>query len=663
MEQHWLTMFPQLTRCVACYTALAVLLTVVAFAFDMGASTVTGLHRTVYEGRGLLGRLLLEDVAPDLTLDFIDATPDLPERLHVVWRGMWFLPETRDIRLWARGDGRVTVWVNGLRLLSGRLRETPLSTVQQITLAAGFHPLTVEYEGRAYDHDLDVYEYDFVPYRLFRSRTGLVGVWLARAAAWTGAVAMVLWLTPVIIAFPVAIVVGVLFAGKPAFQHQAARPSRYRRFVTAARSALSSVWRRSGEPLSRGGPSRRFPACYVEKASIEKVLCKALPFVFVAFFAGGVVDMVQAYRTHNRYIMGEWLINYQGGFVRRGLLGEVIYELCQFTDVNPGIYVLLLQILVYLVFLCFSYLLLRKKNLLPYAPLVFAPFMFMYWEDAGFRKDVIFLALMAFSVWLAQSANGRRTDLAFMAILGLYPLIVLSHEMLFAFLPYLLAAYALLNRRTPPRQVAGIVSLACLSAFCFSSVLLYGRPAAGVTDQIYHSLRLANYPIEVGAISFLDWSTSFAYTYVMEQFLRYNYSRYVIVVALCVLGFFSMRERCGRLARNRVCLSLIVSAVALTVPVFVVAIDWGRLIRIHAVALFLLSLGSDTESEERRVDGGAQSGTVRVPAFRAAFWTIALLSYISVWRIPLLGEGSIFVSEPNYISSVRRFVEVVKSWL
>ena len=36
----------------------------------------------------------------------------------------------------------------------------------------------------------------------------------------------------------------------------------------------------------------------------------------------------------NPYIAGDWLINYQGGFVRRGFLGELFYQISKIFDVS-----------------------------------------------------------------------------------------------------------------------------------------------------------------------------------------------------------------------------------------------------------------------------------------------------------------------------------------
>ena len=36
----------------------------------------------------------------------------------------------------------------------------------------------------------------------------------------------------------------------------------------------------------------------------------------------------------NPYIAGDWLVNYQGGFVRRGFLGELFYQISKIFDVS-----------------------------------------------------------------------------------------------------------------------------------------------------------------------------------------------------------------------------------------------------------------------------------------------------------------------------------------
>ena len=49
--------------------------------------------------------------------------------------------------------------------------------------------------------------------------------------------------------------------------------------------------------------------------------------------------------------VGEWLINYSGGFVRRGLIGSLIYNFSLITNINPIIFVQFISVISFLIFL------------------------------------------------------------------------------------------------------------------------------------------------------------------------------------------------------------------------------------------------------------------------------------------------------------------------
>ena len=85
--------------------------------------------------------------------------------------------------------------------------------------------------------------------------------------------------------------------------------------------------------------------------NVEKVLQKILPYFFSLVFITTMVGALSGYLEHNSWKIGDWLINYQGGFVRRGLLGELIYQVSFFTHIDPGLYVIIFQICFYAIFL------------------------------------------------------------------------------------------------------------------------------------------------------------------------------------------------------------------------------------------------------------------------------------------------------------------------
>ena len=637
-----------LKRGAIAYLLVATLLSAVAFLLHLRAATLTGLHRTVHATSRLLEPPLMDGPAQDVTLDFVDAEPDLPARFYVLWRGFWFLPSARTVQLVAHADDRVTVWINGQRLLHWRLGTTAAhGTRRSVTLPAGFNSLAVEYEQLGGRHEIMLHGDGLKRYRLFRSPVSSVDTWLVSAAARTRAAAAVLWLTLLVLGCPLA-VAAIVLEGRP--------PASVSDAVTATRSTLRELWRRVAAPYV--SPWCRAPDWRTEGGRLETAARRALPFAFGVFLVSGVLDTVHRYRVRDGFAFGDWLINYQGGFVRRGLLGEVIYQLHLTLGGNPGLYVLLLQLALYSVFLVFSFLLLRRQNLVAYAPLILVPFTFMYHDEVGFRKEQVFLTFLALSVWLLHTRAVKGAFATFAVLLVLYPAAVLSHEMLLVFLPYLLATYALTGCWNRRQRTTWVIALSCLSAACFSAVLLYGRTAGFGVPRILESLSSAGYPVG-GAIGSLNDSMSAAYTRVKEVYVWGNYANYLPAAALVAAGFFSVRERLRYIASNRICLSLVIASVVLSLPLFAFAHDWGRFIRTHAVALLLLSLGIANIPPGNRGRKSTTEGTPIAAAVRAVAWSVAVLIYASFWRLAPYGDVTVLVAEPYYVTSLRRSLELL----
>ena len=131
-----------------------------------------------------------------------------------------------------------------------------------------------------------------------------------------------------------------------------------------------------------------------DKNRIEHVIRRSLPYFFALVLLATLAGAMYGYVTHNPWLLGDWLINYQGGMIRRGFLGEVIYQLAHFTHINPGIYAVAFQIFFYIIFFVFSFALLKRQHsLLPYAFLIFSPFIFTFQINGltgGFRKEIIY---------------------------------------------------------------------------------------------------------------------------------------------------------------------------------------------------------------------------------------------------------------------------------
>ena len=54
------------------------------------------------------------------------------------------------------------------------------------------------------------------------------------------------------------------------------------------------------------------------------------------------------YSEYSAWQYVDWVINYQGGFVRRGLIGEILFQLHRFTNIDLDLLIFLFVSLIYL---------------------------------------------------------------------------------------------------------------------------------------------------------------------------------------------------------------------------------------------------------------------------------------------------------------------------
>ncbi|HDY90160.1 MAG TPA: hypothetical protein ENH82_18830 [bacterium] len=171
----------------------------------------------------------------------------------------------------------------------------------------------------------------------------------------------------------------------------------------------------------------------------------------------------------------------------------------------------------------------------------------------------------------------------------LYPIAILSHEVLAIFLPYIIAIYFLLNKITKNNAILiGALLLPSILSF-FSS--LYFKPSVENIDIIYQSIAQKNYSVEGGAISYLDKDAVYGFNRLMGKIESRNYIQcYSLVLILSMIAFIPIQTYIKQLYSNKFTSTLILISLIGSIPIFLVAIDWGRFIYIHLVSLFTLSL-------------------------------------------------------------------------
>lgn len=123
----------------------------------------------------------------------------------------------------------------------------------------------------------------------------------------------------------------------------------------------------------------------------------------------------------------EFFINFEGGFVRRGLLGECLLRLSKFTGVSPDLYI---SIACLAIFLCVLGFFLREFKVNGYCWwLLFSPFLFGFMDEIT-RKDFILYGVLILILMLIRpgcTASLLKSCLALVLVL----LALFIHEAFF----------------------------------------------------------------------------------------------------------------------------------------------------------------------------------------------------------------------------------------
>ena len=360
----------------------------------------------------------------------------------------------------------------------------------------------------------------------------------------------------------------------------------------------------------------------------------------VATLVLGALD----FHVKNGWILGDWLINYEGGFVRRGLAGEIALRLAHLLHLSPGAVVLPVLLGLYGVLFYVVWKLLAGSNfnlwvvlfLLSPATLAFP----LYDPPEAFHKEELHFAGLGVLLLLLTAPRVR--DLWLVLYLSVVTTVtILSHEGLAFFTPYYFGALVIGLGCKRALRVAAVPAVLSVVA---AAVAAHYPGNLATAQQICSSLHAtivgANIGICGGAILFLQNNAAFSRHLVLDFIHDYGYwSIYPQLLVLAAVPVVLAHRALWKYASCRahlktVYMTMTISFVA-TVPLFIYATAWGRWLYIHALSIFLLLLLID---RRRQLDPETAEGT---PAYRRDHKQLVAMvlvaAYALLWDIP--GEG------------------------
>ena len=106
---------------------------------------------------------------------------------------------------------------------------------------------------------------------------------------------------------------------------------------------------------------------------------KHLSIYLIILFAFSVFFLNEKHMGGSDSTISEWIINYEGGFTKRGLIGQICIYLSNIFDLRLRVSILIFQIIIvgiYFLFLYIFFLNLKINNLIIFS--IFSPIFILY---------------------------------------------------------------------------------------------------------------------------------------------------------------------------------------------------------------------------------------------------------------------------------------------
>jgi hypothetical protein len=321
--------------------------------------------------------------------------------------------------------------------------------------------------------------------------------------------------------------------------------------------------------------------------------------------------------TGDTCCVGEWLINYGGGFVRRGLGGTVIFWSAELTGLRPRLILFAILVTCYtLTFGALGIALLRSREITALdLLLVLSPFAALFpaiHHVAGQRKEVLLFAIMGLAYVTDLGALRSTARYLFWALV--LATLVAVHDGVFLFVPLFILYLTVL---TPPSYPVGLRGvLLGLPAF---AVFLLGYARSSHVDLAAICATMEKYEKGMWCIRTapgefpyaVSWLKATALDGVRSVARRYDLLTGSLTLLAGATGLLPvgvalardsarLRQAIDRMSAPRLYLA---GCIAALLTLFVVANDWNRWFYVITSMLTMIHFAAQDRSEVVATEG------------------------------------------------------------
>lgn len=286
------------------------------------------------------------------------------------------------------------------------------------------------------------------------------------------------------------------------------------------------------------------------------------------------------------YFLGDFLINYAAGPVRRGLSGEIALALASWIGGGTVVWGLVLASAACVALFAAA---IRFYRAMPddpaLLPLILAPFglLFLAYDPDGALRKEAFGHLALLAVLLAAVGASVRAA-RWWSLLGAagFPVAIFAHEAVLFLWPALAVGFWLVaHRHRTLRRRCAWLGAATLAGGVLAAGWLAALPAPDI-GVICAAVGLV--PCG-GAIGWLEADLGRGVNYVIGRRRWVDLAVFAAYAGLCLLPFRGLR-------RTGLPVWVVAAGLLAVVPLFVIGFDWGRWIHMAVFPLSLLVLAA-----------------------------------------------------------------------
>lgn len=312
-------------------------------------------------------------------------------------------------------------------------------------------------------------------------------------------------------------------------------------------------------------------------------------FLYLLFlFITASIFLFNKHNVGNDSTISEWLINYQGGFTRRGLLGDLAFNLAVIFKAKIRFVILLFQLFFYLVFIILTYNFIKniKINFLSrlalYTP-IFLLFPLGEIESLVRKETVIFIM---FIIFLFLASNKYNEKYCNNYVLFIFPISFLVWEPVIFFFPFVFLILYLKNyKKNILLTIFKTLIISLPSLIVFLLVILNPLSEAGHDKMCEKLMLLFEQPCYMSLALLKSKST------ILQQFMTSYKIEYIVrYISIIIVGFFPLfilsanskfhKKKINLLFKFKSFFSPLIILLSPIPVLFAAMYDWGRVVNI-----------------------------------------------------------------------------------